>query len=82
MNGRLARNTLGYSKRVAMLQAARIWEEFVYNFARPVRTLRCEINAEGKRWLPCSPMMAAGPTGYLWSTRDLLMFIPVLTDSL
>ena len=82
MNGRLVRKTLGYSKRVAMLQAACAWEDMVYNLARPVKTLRIEINVENKRWLPCSPMMAAGLTDHLWSIRDLLMLIPVPTNSL
>lgn len=82
MNGRLVRKTLGYSKRVTMLRAACAWEDIVYNLARPVKTLRREINTEGKRWLPCSPMMAAGLTDHLWSIRDLLMLIPVPTNSL
>jgi hypothetical protein len=73
MNGRLVRKTLGYSKRVEMLKAACVWEDALYNLTRTVKTLRIEINIEGKRWLPCSPMMAAGLTDHLWSIRELLM---------
>jgi hypothetical protein len=75
MNGRLVRKTLGYSKRVAMLQAACVWEDIIYNFARPVKTLRGAINPPGKQRLPCSPMMAAGLTDHIgippekWSRR-------------
>ena len=82
MNGRLVRKTLGYSKRLEMLQAACAWEDLVYNLARPVKTLRIEIKLENKRWLPCSPMMAAGLTDHLWSIRDLLLLVPVPTNSI
>lgn len=81
MNGRLVRKTLGYSKRLEMLQAACAWEDGVYNLSRCVKTLRIEINAEGKRWLPCSPMMAAGLTDHIWSIRELLMLVPAPTNS-
>ncbi len=82
MNGRLVRKTLGYSKRVEMLQAACAWEDVIYNLVRPVKTLRIEIKADHKRWLPCSPMMAAGLTDHLWSIRDILMFVPLPTNRL
>jgi hypothetical protein len=81
MNGRLVRKTLGYSKRVEMLKAACAWEDGVYNLTRSVKTLRIEIKADGKRWLPCSPMMAAGLTDHIWSIRELLMLVPVPTNS-
>jgi hypothetical protein len=81
MNGRLVRKTLGYSKRLEMLEAACSWEDVVYNFARSVKTLRYEINIEGKRWLQCSPAMAAGLTDHLWSIRELLMLVPLPTNS-
>jgi len=77
MNGRLVRRTLGYSKRLEMLRAACIWEDVVYNFARPVKTLRQEIDTNGKRWRQQSPAMAAGLTNHIWSLHDLLMCIPV-----
>lgn len=80
MNGRLVRKTLGFSKRLEMLQAACVWEDFVYNFARPVKTLRCEIHAEGKRWLQRSPAMAAGLTDRIWSIRELLLLVPLPTN--
>jgi hypothetical protein len=82
MNGRLVRKTLGYSKRLEMLEAACVWEDVVYNFAHSVKTLRCEINIEGKRWLQASPAMAAGLTDHIWSIRELLMRVPVPTNSI
>lgn len=82
MNGRLVRKTFGYSKRVEMLISACAWEDAVYSFTRSVKTLRCEINVAGKRWLPCSPAMAAGLRDHLWSLRELLMLIPVPINSI
>ena len=57
MNGRLVRKTLGYSKQRHMLDAACVWEDLVYNFARHVKTLRLEVNEDGPRWLHRSPAM-------------------------
>lgn len=77
MNGRLVRKTLGYSKRLEMLRAACAWEDVIYNFARPVKTLRQEIDTNGNRWRQQSPAMAAGLTDHIWSIRDLLMCVSV-----
>jgi hypothetical protein len=77
MNGRLVRKTLAFSKRLELLKAACIWEDMVYNFLRPVKTLRFQINQEQRRWIPRSPAMAAGLTDHIWSIRELLTTIPV-----
>jgi hypothetical protein len=82
MNGRLVRKTLGYSKRLELLEAACAWEDVVYPFTRSVKTLRAELNMVGKRWLRCSPAMAAGLTDRIWSIRELLMLIPIPTNSI
>ena len=82
MNGRLVRKTLGYSKRLEMLEAACVWEDVVYNFTRSVKTLRSEINVAGKRWLRRSPAMAAGLADHVWSIRELLMLVPLPTHSI
>jgi hypothetical protein len=82
MNGRLGRKTLGFSKQLAMLKAACVWEDMVYNLVRPLKTLRLEVNLENQRWLPRSPAMRAGLTDHLWSIRELLLLIPVPTNSI
>jgi hypothetical protein len=82
MNSRLVRQTLGFSKQVAMLRASSIWEDVVYNLARPVKTLRLAVFQEGRRWQPRSPAMAAGLSDHLWSMRELLTRIPVPTNSI
>ena len=77
MNGRLVRKTLGFSKQRPMLEAACIWEDVVYNFARHVKTLRLEVNDGCRRWRYRSPAMAAGLTDHIWSIEELLTFVPV-----
>jgi hypothetical protein len=77
MNGRLVRKTLGFSKKRDMLEAACIWEDVVYNFARHVKTLRLEVNQDGRRWRYRSPAMAAGITDHIWSVLELLARVPV-----
>jgi hypothetical protein len=53
----------------------------VYNFTRSGKALRSKIHMEGKRWFRCSSAMAAGLTDHLWSIRELLMLIPIPTNS-
>jgi hypothetical protein len=46
-------------------QALAIWEDLVYNLARPLKTRRLEVDTPGRRWLPRSPAMAAGLTDHI-----------------
>jgi hypothetical protein len=72
-NGRLTRKTLGFSKELEMYRATAAWEDLVYNFARPVRTLRVEIRDGSKRrWEVRTPAMAAGLTDHIWIVKELL----------
>ena len=82
MTGRLVRKTLGFSKHVGMLRAARIWEDIVYNLARALKTLRIEVNDGSRRWMPRSPAMAAGLTDHIWTIADLLGYVPLPTNRL
>lgn len=82
MNGRLVRKTLGFSKRLEMLRAASVWEDVVYNVARPVKTLRIEVNDGQRRWIPRSPAMVAGLTDRIWTMQDLLWSVPTPTNRL
>lgn len=81
MNGRLVRKTLGFSKALAMLQAACAWEDAVYNLMRPVKTLRLAVRDRQRRWQARSPGMAAGLTDHLWTIDELLTRIPVPSAS-
>jgi len=77
-NSRLVRKTLGYSKIVEMHRAAAVWEDMIYNLARPVKTLRLRVFGNPRRrWLPRTPAMAAGLTDHIWTVKELLMTLPI-----
>jgi hypothetical protein len=73
MNGRLVRKTLSFSKDVVMLNAACAWEDAVYNLARPLKSLRIEVNEVDRRWLQRSLAVAAGLTDHIWKIEEMLM---------
>lgn len=72
MNGRLVRKTLSFSKQVEMFKASSVWEDMVYNFSRPVRTLHQEVDEVGRRYQPRTPAMVAGLTDRIWTIKELL----------
>lgn len=81
-NGRLTRKTLAFSKDLAMYKAAAAWEDLVYNFARPVKTLRLEIfDNPHRRWLPRTPAMVADLTDHIWTVKELLTALPVPSNT-
>ena len=83
MNGRLVRKTLAFSKALTMFEASCVWEDVVYNLTRSVKTLRIEVMPQTKRrWIHRSPAMAAGITDHIWSIRQVLMAVPVPTNSI
>jgi len=82
MTSRLVRKTLGFSKEVEMLRAASLWEDIVYNLARPLKTLRIEVNDGQRRWMPRSPAMAAGLTDHIWTIQELMWHVPQPTNRL
>ncbi len=66
-----------------MLEASCVWEDVVYNLTRSVKTLRLEVMPQTKRrWIQRSPAMAAGITDHIWSIRQVLMAVPVPTNSI
>jgi hypothetical protein len=71
-NGRLARKTLAFSKLLQMYRASATWEDLVYNLARPLKTLRLQVNDPPRRWQPRSPAMAAGLSDRIWTVKELL----------
>jgi hypothetical protein len=71
-NGRLTRKTLAFSKLLEMYRASATWEDLVYNLARPLKTLRLEVNTPNRRWQPRSPAMAAKLTDRIWTVKELL----------
>jgi hypothetical protein len=85
MNGRLVRKTLSFSKELRLLQAASTLEDALYNFTRPVKTLRVELANPSKqaRWQQRTPAMAAGLTNHIWTVKELLhlVLVPLITNT-
>ncbi len=71
MNGRLVRKTLSFSKELRLLEAASCWEDALYNFTRPVKTLRLEREDPSReaRGPQRTPAMAAELTDHLWTGK-------------
>ena len=84
MNGRLARKTLGFSKELGALRDASAWEDLLYNWTRPVKSLRQPSRLPHRKWDPRSPAMAAGLAEKIWNVGDLLRHVvppkPINTD--
>jgi len=60
-NGRQVRKTLAFSKTLAMHRAAAAWEDACYNLVHQYKSSRLEVaDAADRRWIPRTPMMAAG----------------------
>jgi hypothetical protein len=75
MNGRVVRKTLSFSKASRCLRSSCTWEDAVYNWVRPHRSLRQRSASPGRRWERRTPAMAAGLTDHPWKVRDLLTCI-------
>ncbi len=84
-DGRLVRKTLSFSKELRFLKASSVLEDALYNFTRPVKTLRAELTNPRNlaRWQQRSPAMAAGLTDHIWSVQELLtvVLVPLHTNT-
>jgi hypothetical protein len=84
-DGRLVRKTLSFSKELLLLKAASALEDALYNFTRPVKTLRVELANHSKqaRWQQRTPAMAAGLTDHIWTLKELLhlVLVPLTTNT-
>lgn len=76
-NSRLTRKTLAFSKTIAMHQAAAVLEDAYYNLVRPHKTLRQEVVAPDRRWVPRTPAMVSALTDHIWTVKELFSKIPV-----
>jgi hypothetical protein len=85
MNGRLVRKALSFSKELRFLKAASALEDGLYNFPRPLKTLRVEVANPSQYvpWQQRTPAMAAGLTDHIWTVKELLtvVFVPPLTTT-
>ncbi|MDP6494816.1 MAG: transposase [Dehalococcoidia bacterium] len=71
-NGRLVRKTLSFSKKRERLAWACAWEDLIYNFAQPIKTLRVKAPERPLCWRLRTPAMAARLTDHVWSLEELL----------
>ncbi len=69
-NARKHRKTYGFSKRLAVHEAASTFVTYSANFCWPVRTLR-QKEGDGP-WQQRTPAMAAGLTDHPWTLSELL----------
>jgi len=77
-NARLTRKTLAFSKNVQAHEDAITWEDAYYNWVRPHKGLRVEIqNDPTCKWLLRTPAMAAGLTDHIWTVKELLFTVPL-----
>jgi hypothetical protein len=79
MNGRLVRKTLSFSKELRFLKAASTLEDALYNYTRPLKTLRreWETSSTCTRWQQRTPAMAAQLTDHIWTVKELLTVVLV-----
>ena len=76
-NARLNRKSLAFSKELRAHEHAVIWEDAYYNWIRPHKSLRLEIQNDPKRrWQPRTPGMVAGLTDHIWTIKELFFAIP------
>ncbi len=84
-NSRLTRKTLSFSKDLSLHKAAILWDDATYNFVKPLKSHRCELNPHAKRFQKryehVTPAMAAGLTNHRWTHEELLRTVPVPTNS-
>jgi hypothetical protein len=77
-NARLTRKTLAFSKEVQAHNHAVTWEDAYYNWVRPHKGLRLEVQDDPTRkWLLRTPAMAAGLTDHIWTVKELLFTVPL-----
>ena len=75
---RLVRKGMNYSKKLMMHSRAIDFFHAWYNFVKPHKSLRVEVNDRDKRWTKRTPMMAEGLTDHIWTLEELLTFrVPV-----
>lgn len=80
-NGRLVRKTLAFSKQLGMYRVSATWEDLVYNLARPLKTLRLEVEDPHRRWQSRSPAMAAGLSDRIGTVKELLTTVVLPVNS-
>lgn len=75
---RFIRKTMNYSKVWDRHSHALDFFQAWYNFVKPHKSLRIEVNQGKLRWLQRTPAMAEGITDHVWSMKEMMKFrVPV-----
>ena len=79
-NGRQVRQTLAFSKSLEAYRDSAVWEDSYYNLVRLHQGLRLLAgDVPGTKWLPRTPAMAAHLTDHIWTVKELLTALPLLS---
>jgi len=76
----MVRKTLSFSKEEESYEHLVPWRTW-YNLARPLKSLRVEVNNDQRRWEPRSPAMAAGITDHIWTIGEIMMMVTFLRET-
>jgi IS1 family transposase len=75
---RFVRRGMNYSKDLEIHSKAIDFFQAWYNFVKPHKSLRLELNNENRKWMLRTPAMVEGLTDHIWSLGELLCFrVPV-----
>ncbi len=75
---RFVRRGMNCSKDLQIHSHAIDFFQAWYNFVKPHKSLRIEINDRRKRWEQRTPAMAEGLADHIWSLKELLTFrVPI-----
>lgn len=75
---RFVRKTMNCSKILKRHTHAFNFFQAWYNFVKPHKSLRLEVNQGIKRWVQRTPAMAEGLTDHIWTLKELMTFrVPV-----
>ncbi len=69
---RFIRRGMNYSKNRHMHSKAIDFLHAWYNFIKPHKSLRVEINQGKRRWMQRTPAIAEGITDHIWTFKELL----------
>jgi hypothetical protein len=75
---RFVRKTMNCSKILKRHTHALDFFQAWYNFVKPHKSLRLEINQGNRRWNKRTPAMAEGLTDHIWTIKELMNFkVPI-----
>jgi hypothetical protein len=75
---RFVRKSMNCSKILRRHTHALDFFQAWYNFVKPHKSLRLEVNQGRKRWMQRTPAMAEGLVDHVWTIKELMTFrVPI-----